>query len=41
KDLKALKKGDSIAVPNDPSNELRALQLFEAAGVIKLKAGIS
>ncbi|MFD2617259.1 MetQ/NlpA family ABC transporter substrate-binding protein [Terrilactibacillus laevilacticus] len=41
KSLKDLKKGDSIAVPNDPANELRALQLFEAAGVIKLKDGVS
>ncbi|OIK11950.1 MetQ/NlpA family ABC transporter substrate-binding protein [Bacillus sp. MUM 13] len=40
KDIKDLKKGDSIAVPNDPANELRALQLFEAAGVIKLKDGV-
>lgn len=36
KDLKDLKKGDKIAVPNDPANELRALQLFEKAGIIKL-----
>ncbi|MCG3056099.1 MetQ/NlpA family ABC transporter substrate-binding protein, partial [Escherichia coli] len=27
-------------VPNDPSNEYRALKLFEAAGVIKLKEGV-
>ncbi|KHD85601.1 MetQ/NlpA family ABC transporter substrate-binding protein [Heyndrickxia ginsengihumi] len=40
KNLKDLKKGDSIAVPNDPANELRALKLFERAGVIKLKKGI-
>ncbi|WP_018662042.1 MetQ/NlpA family ABC transporter substrate-binding protein [Heyndrickxia acidiproducens] len=41
KSLNELKKGDSIAVPNDPANELRALQLFEAAGVIKLKEGVT
>ncbi|MHA3067364.1 MetQ/NlpA family ABC transporter substrate-binding protein [Lacticaseibacillus saniviri] len=41
KSLKDLKKGDTIAVPNDPANELRALQLFEKAGVIKLKAGVT
>lgn len=40
KDIKELKKGDKIAVPNDPSNEYRALKLFEAAGVIKLKEGV-
>jgi D-methionine transport system substrate-binding protein len=34
-----LKKGDSIAVPNDPTNEARALRLLEAYGLIKLKAG--
>ncbi|MDD9150112.1 MULTISPECIES: MetQ/NlpA family ABC transporter substrate-binding protein [unclassified Sporolactobacillus] len=39
KNLKDLKNGDKIAVPNDPANELRALQLFEKAGVIKLKKG--
>lgn len=39
KDIKDLKKGDKIAVPNDPANELRGLQLFEKAGVIKLKKG--
>ncbi|RYL92663.1 MetQ/NlpA family ABC transporter substrate-binding protein [Sporolactobacillus sp. Y61] len=39
KDLDQLKKGDKIAVPNDPANELRGLQLFEKAGVIKLKKG--
>lgn len=40
KDLKDLKEGDKIAVPNDPANELRGLQLFESAGVIKLKEGL-
>ncbi|GEB76987.1 MetQ/NlpA family ABC transporter substrate-binding protein [Sporolactobacillus inulinus] len=39
KNLDELKKGDKIAVPNDPANELRGLQLFEKAGVIKLKKG--
>ncbi|MBC1921570.1 MetQ/NlpA family ABC transporter substrate-binding protein [Listeria grayi] len=41
KDIKDLKKGDKIAVPNDPANEYRALKLFEKAGVIKLKKGVS
>ena len=35
KDVKELKEGDAIAVPNDPTNELRALKLFEKAGVFK------
>lgn len=39
--LDALKDSDSIAVPNDPANELRALKLFEAAGVLKLRASAS
>ncbi|MDR2826077.1 MAG: MetQ/NlpA family ABC transporter substrate-binding protein [Deltaproteobacteria bacterium] len=34
-----LKKGDTIAVPNDPTNEARALRLLETHGLIKLKAG--
>ena len=36
KDVKDLKEGDAIAVPNDPTNELRALKLFEKAGVLKV-----
>ena len=32
KDVKDLKEGDAIAVPNDPTNELRALKLFEKQG---------
>lgn len=41
KSIADLKEGDRVAVPNDPSNELRALKLFEKAGVIKLKEGLS
>lgn len=37
--LDELKKGDVIAVPNDPTNGARALRLLEANGLIKLKAG--
>ncbi|KRM72932.1 MetQ/NlpA family ABC transporter substrate-binding protein [Lacticaseibacillus brantae] len=37
KSLKDLKKGDKVSVPNDPSNEGRALQLLEENGLIKLK----
>jgi D-methionine transport system substrate-binding protein len=36
KTLAALKSGDSIAVPNDTTNEARALLLLEAAGIIKV-----
>lgn len=36
KSIKALKKGDSVAIPNDPSNEARALILLEQAKLIKL-----
>lgn len=33
------KSGDTIAIPNDPSNGGRALAVLEKAGLIKLKAG--
>ncbi|SMB83383.1 D-methionine transport system substrate-binding protein [Desulfonispora thiosulfatigenes DSM 11270] len=36
KSLEELKDGDKIAVPNDPSNEARALLLLESAGLIKV-----
>jgi D-methionine transport system substrate-binding protein len=36
--LDALKKGDLIAVPNDTTNEARALLLLESAGLIKVRA---
>ncbi|SAL21595.1 MetQ/NlpA family ABC transporter substrate-binding protein [Caballeronia telluris] len=39
KSLKDLPEGARIAVPNDPSNENRALLLLQSQGVIKLKAG--
>lgn len=38
-DLKNLKEGASVAVPNDTTNEARALLLLEAEGLIKLKDG--
>jgi D-methionine transport system substrate-binding protein len=38
--LDQIKVGASAAIPNDPSNGARALQLFEKAGLIKLKPGI-
>lgn len=34
-----LKKGDTVSVPNDPTNGARALRLLEAHGLIKLKPG--
>jgi D-methionine transport system substrate-binding protein len=37
KSLTELKDGATIAIPNDPSNCARALQLLEKAGLIKLK----
>lgn len=40
KDLNDLKAGDKVGLPNDPSNGARALKLFEAAGLIKLKEGV-
>ena len=40
KDLKDLKDGATISIPNDPTNEGRGLQLLEKAGVIKLKDGV-
>jgi ABC superfamily ATP binding cassette transporter, binding protein len=39
KDLKDIKDGAKIAVPNDTTNEARALLLLEANGIIKLKDG--
>ena len=39
KKLADLKKGNSISVPNDPTNEARALRLLEANGVITIKPG--
>lgn len=39
KSLDELKSGDLIAVPNDPTNEARALRLLENSGLIKLKDG--
>lgn len=42
-DIKKIKKGARIAIPNDPTNEGRALLLLAEAGLIKLKpnAGIT
>ncbi len=40
KDLKDVAKGDKIAVPNDTTNEARALLLLQDNGIIKLKDGV-
>ena len=32
-----VKSGDKVAIPNDPSNEGRALKVLEAAGLIKVR----
>lgn len=39
KNLDELKDGATIAVPNDPSNEARALKLLAGKGIIKIKDG--
>lgn len=39
KSLGDLKKGDTVSVPNDPTNGARALRLLEAHGLITLKPG--
>lgn len=39
KSLSELKDGASIGIPNDPSNEGRALRVLESQGLIKLKEG--
>ncbi|MFF8954824.1 MetQ/NlpA family ABC transporter substrate-binding protein [Streptomyces sp. NPDC014894] len=39
KDLADLKSGATVAVPNDTTNEARALKLLEENGLIKLKPG--
>lgn len=36
KDLNELKNGDTVAIPNDPTNESRALDVLASAGLIKL-----
>lgn len=41
KSLDELKDGAKISVPNDASNETRALRLLETKGLIKLKADVA
>lgn len=40
KDVKDLADGAVISIPNDPTNEGRALQLLQQAGLIKLTEGV-
>lgn len=40
KDVKEIKKGDRITIPNDPTNGGRALQLLASAGLLKLKDNV-
>ncbi|KAJ52630.1 D-methionine transport system substrate-binding protein [Clostridium tetanomorphum] len=39
KNIKEIKDGAEIAIPNDPTNGGRALRVLESAGLIKLKSG--
>ena len=38
-DVAAVSEGSKVGVPNDPTNEARALNLLEAQGLIKLREG--
>ncbi len=40
KDVSEIKDGDTIAIPNDPSNGGRALKLLEAAGLITMDPAV-
>lgn len=40
KTLDAVKPGSSVALPNDPTNQARALVMLDALGWIKLRAGV-
>ncbi|WP_134700466.1 MetQ/NlpA family ABC transporter substrate-binding protein [Ammoniphilus sp. YIM 78166] len=40
KDVQEIADGAEVGLPNDPTNGARALQLFELAGLIKLKEGV-
>ncbi|QWF84100.1 MetQ/NlpA family ABC transporter substrate-binding protein [Amycolatopsis sp. CA-230715] len=39
KDLAAVPAGGTIAIPNDPTNQARALLVLQSAGLVKLKGG--
>ena len=40
KSVSEVKKGDKVAIPNDPSNEGRALKVLESAGLIKVRSEV-
>ncbi|MGN7471481.1 MetQ/NlpA family ABC transporter substrate-binding protein [Brevibacillus sp. SAFN-007a] len=40
KSLDELKEGDTLGLPSDPTNSVRALLVFQSAGLIKLKDGV-
>ncbi|WP_447642999.1 MULTISPECIES: MetQ/NlpA family lipoprotein [Chitinophagaceae] len=40
KSIAELKEGDKIAIPNDPTNEGRALLLFQSYKLIQLRSGV-
>ena len=40
KDIKELKDGDKIAIPNDPSNGGRAILMLSKLGLVKVKDGV-
>lgn len=39
--IKNIKDGSTVAIPNDPTNQGRALMIMQDAGLIKLKDGIT
>ncbi|AIT10170.1 dioxygenase [Candidatus Francisella endociliophora] len=39
--IKDIKAGSTVAIPNDPTNQGRALMILQDAGLIKLKDGIT
>ncbi|MBS9337066.1 MetQ/NlpA family ABC transporter substrate-binding protein [Fructobacillus parabroussonetiae] len=41
KSVDDFQNGDTIVIPNDPSNESRALYILQSAGLIGLKSGLS
>ena len=37
KDIKDLKQGDTVTIPNDETNQARAIGVLKAAGLVTLK----
>ena len=40
KDIKELRDGATVSIPNDPSNRARALKMLQTNDLVKLKAGV-